>query len=326
MPPEQPQENTAYEQQEESLWKKQKIAVVCGALATLVVLALFFFEFKSRLILPGDNIVISAGYFRVSPLYIVNKATTTPVLVSYGGVEKKAFDMLILSDGSKLYSLREESDVPSLNIYRVDIEGTVTQLTNSPTVKFNISADPSETHIIYEEMVAKDDLEISTTSSWDIQQLDLNTRAVEHITSGVQPRYIRSGALLVGQKNGVVLYHPENQSRKSASSTPVLSSKVYSLYAVSAEGEHVAAYNTKTGAVDVFDVTVAGTLSYAYSSKPEHQPSNISFSDGEPVSVESTPSPRGVVYTVTRYSVSRTEWNITGPQGLIAQRLIYASH
>jgi|CXWL01.1.fsa_nt_gi hypothetical protein len=298
-------------------------AVIAGALSSLVIGYLFIqgTPFSKQ---ENTSITISAGSYRASPLYVVTSTATTPVVVTADGVQKKALDMVVLADGSTLYSLIEPGDILSSNIYRVDTQGIATQLTNSATAKLNLSVDMSQMRVAYEESQIKNNQDLLSVSSWDVMQLDLTTHTVVRITKGVQPRYIGTGALLVGQKDGVVLYPPE--ANGNASSIPIVSPKIYTLYAVSSDGTRFASYNTKTAMIDVFDITPNGTLSYRHSSKAEQHIMNMNFSGKDPVSVESTPSPKGMVYTVTRYGdTSNTQWNIVSMNGAVAQRLLYVT-
>jgi hypothetical protein len=174
------------------------------------------------------------------------------------GVEKKALDMVMLSDGSTLYSLVESDEPLVSNIYKADVQGNVTQLTNSASVKFNLSGEPSGAHVVYEEVSLKSNKEFLTPKLFDIMNLDVATKATTRITTGIQPRYVRNGAMLVGQMNGVALY------QSGVETSVVLPPTTYSLYTVNGEGTKLAAYNVKTHMLDVFDVTTSGTLSYNF--------------------------------------------------------------
>ena len=120
-----------------------------------------------------------------------------------------------------------------------------------------------------------------------------------------------------------MVYPPHTST--ATSGAVVLSPKIYSLYAVSSDGTLLASYNTKTAMIDVFTVTQTGTLAFVYSSKTEHPPLNLNFIDTDPVTIESTPSPKGVIYTISGYGAHKSQWNIISPQGPMAQRLLYVS-
>jgi Tol biopolymer transport system component len=294
-----------------------KAVIAAGAVSTLVCGYIYFFTKVPPS--QSQSIVISSGPYRVSPLFIVTKDSSTPVTVTVGGTEKKALDMVHLKDGSTLYSLMESETPLSSNIYRVDAQGTVTQLTNTVSAKFNMSVDPSGAHVVYEESVIKDVQDLQKFP-WGITQLTLDTKTVEHITNGVQPRYINSGKLLIAQMDGAKLYPARNAG--TASGTPLLPSKLYSLYAVSEDGTHLAAFNGKTGKIDVFDITSAGTLSYVRSEKTSRQPQSLIFSGSSLMSFESTMSSKGAVYSVTTYGGK--QWSIISQKGPVAQRFLYA--
>lgn len=297
-----------------------KAVIATGAVSTLVCGYIYFNS--SKLLAPSQNqsIVISSGPYRVNPLFVVTKDSSTPVTVTVGGTEKKALDMVHLKDGSTLYSLMESETPLSSNIYKVSAQGAVTQLTNTVSAKFNMSADSAGAHVVYEESVIKDVQDLQKFP-WGITQLTLDTKAVEHITNGVQPRYINSGKLLIAQMDGAKLYPAHNAG--TASGTPLLPSKLYSLYAVSEDGTHLAAFNGKTGKIDVFDITSAGTLSYVRSEKTSRQPQSLIFSGANLMSFESTMSSKGAVYSVTTYGGK--QWSIISEKGPVAQRFLYAS-
>jgi hypothetical protein len=297
-----------------------KAVIATGAVSTLVCGYIYFNS--SKLLAPSQNqsIVISSGPYRVNPLFVVTKDSSTPVTVTVGGTEKKALDMVHLKDGSTLYSLMESETPLSSNIYKVSAQGAVTQLTNTQTAKFNMAVDPTGTRVVYEESVIKETQDL-LKAPWGITQLTLDTKAVEHITNGVQPRYITSGALLVAQMDGIKLYPAHTAG--VATGTPLLSPKLYSFYAVSADGAHVAAYNVKTAKIDTFDVTSSGTLSYVRSDKAARQPLNLIFVGAYPESIESIPSPKGTVYNMTTYG--KGQWSIISQKGPVAQRLLYVS-
>lgn len=299
-----------------------KILVLIIGLILVGVLGYFFTQ-GTFLPKRESSLVIAGGSYRTSPLYVVTRKTSTPITITVDGMEKKVLDKVVLKDGSALYVLVESADPLSSNIYKVDAHGVVTQLTSTQTLKYNFSVDVSELRVAYEETTIKDNQQLSTPALGEVMQLDLVTRAVERIAGGVQPRYIHTGAILVGTKDGVLVFPPHTNNITKG--TPLLSEKVYSLYDVNHEGTLLAAYNTKTAMIDVFNVTPTGTLSFVYSSKTEHQPGNLSFSDIEPMSIDSTPSPKGMVYTITRYGAHKSEWNITSEHGLAAERLLYVT-
>lgn len=297
-----------------------KAVIAAGVLSTLVCGYIYLNSSKIWTSTQSQSIIISSGSYRASPLFVVTKSSVTPVTVKVQGVEKKALDMVRLTDGSVIYALMETETPLSSNIYKVDTQGVVTQLTQTVSAKFNMSADASGAHVVYEESVIKDAQDLQKFP-WGITQLTLSTRAVEHITNGVQPRYVNSGALLIAQMDGAKLYPAHNAG--TASGTPLLPPKLYSLYAVSSDGAHLAAYNVKTAKIDIFDITTSGTLSYVRSDKTARLPLNLSFNGAYPESIESTPSSKGTVYSITTYG--KGQWSIISQKGPVAQRLLYVS-
>lgn len=184
-------------------------------------------------------------------------------------------------------------------------------------MKFNLSGEPSGAHVVYEEVSLKSNKEFLTPKLFDIMNLDVATKATTRITTGIQPRYVRNGAMLVGQMNGVALY------QSGVETSVVLPPTTYSLYTVNGEGTKLAAYNVKTHMLDVFDVTTSGTLSYNYSAVLGTQPPTLGFVNTDPVSVQSLVSSKGTVYSIIRYGKKNEEHSVIIPDGRSIQRLLY---
>lgn len=267
------------------------------------------------------SLVLAGGTNRISPLYKVTKATTTPVTVVFEGEEKQALDMVRLSDGSTVYALIESGEPLSADIYHATNEGALTRLTNTRTVKSNLAADPAGAHVVYEEATIQNVEALNAPLVPSITQLTLASREVITVTDGAQPRYIKTGALLIGQEDGVAVVAPQAESEAST----ILSIETYSLYAVNDDGTIVAAYNRKTKMVDMFTVTETGTLSYDYSARAESQPMNLAFSDGKAVSAVDSLTQNGMAYQVTFYGHRTSTWNLLGVNGPPLQRILYVT-
>lgn len=306
-------------------WFRLHSSKVLYLVVALIFVGVVGYLFTEGKLFPKQesSLVIAGGITRLSPLYVVTKKASTPVSVAVEGVEKKALDKIVLKDGTMLYSLIESEEPLSSNIYKVDGQGVVTQLTHTATAKFNASLDPTETHVAYEEVAIKNEQQHTAPLIGDVMQLDLKTGTAEVIAPGVQPHYLHTGAILLGQMEGILVYPPHKSN--VVNKTSLLSKSVYSLYAVNADGTLIASYNMKTAMIDVFTITPTGTLSFVYSSKTEHPPLNLSFVGADPTSIESRPSPKGMIYNIISYGVRKSQWTITSNQSVVAQRLLYVT-
>ena len=302
----------------------RRIALITGAISALLSAYLMwsvYHPFGKTGVNEVKSMVIAAGPYRSNLLFKVTSATTTPILVTIDGKPRSVLDMVILKDGSVLYSVFDTFTPLTSNVYKMGKDGVLTPLTNSSGFKDNFSVDPSETHLVYEETKSNKREDIGNGASPTIVQLSLNNGTVQEITTGTNPHFLQSGAIVVAQKEGTFVYPPSVGSKGNL----ILPSNTYSLYAVREDGSQVASYNYKTKSIDLFKVTATGTLSYDYSTKVENQPMNLIYSEGSPVATEVSESPKGTVYILTSYgrTISTTRF-ISTPAPML-ERLIYVT-
>jgi hypothetical protein len=266
-----------------------------------------------------EKAVVSAGPFRASSIYQVgDKGELVPVQVTVNGKAENAIDIRRLADGSTLYILIDSTTEFISNLYRVSSTGDIEKITDTPTVKFNLSVNTFGDRAVYQEGKVTKVEELATRVAWDIVETNLGTKRTTKLTSGEMPHYTASGAVYFIRDGSVFSVAPGG----STTGTAQLRTNNSRVYAVNSGGTKVAFYNPITASIDVFEITRNATPSYMASVKVATAPTVLGFLDEEVVSVTAGSTKDGSHIFVSNYVKSdQKSWSIDNPKTLQPERL-----
>ena len=196
-------------------------------------------------------------------------------------VEDEAITYYLLGDPTTLTS----------DIYR-ESEGAVTKVTNSATLKFDLTFDPVSKSFAYlSGKVASTTLTTFATTKWNLTVFSEanGERALEG--TGRAPMLLPGGhQLLVGDAGNIAIVDTSTGQRRvlltAASAAP---------FAVTSDGKTLALFNRTTGALDYF--TLAGmSASYERSVKVTGLPTALAFAGAKKLIMVTSTEDRSAQY------------------------------
>lgn len=268
--------------------KTKTLALVALALLViLIVLGGLFFYFSGKFnsqksLLPnlqGKTIGISFGYLPVGVLFSVptTSATSTPSIFTVSKTSKDQV-LSIAGDASTTYYLILSSDQLSSNLFvslTKDTTRTLTQLTNSPTLKFNLSYDPGSHMLAYQDVSIKSAIQLRENPQWKISTFNIFTRKESTLTSGTNPQLVAGGQYLFYMSTSSI-----DAMATLASSSPrnILGNSPYNTaYAYNPQTKTIAIYNPSTKEIDFYDVSEVTSVSYLHSTPTSFYPTAMTY-------------------------------------------------
>lgn len=188
-----------------------------------------------------------------------------------------------VGNGDTTYYLLGDPSTLTSNIYR-DVEGTLTQITDSPTLKFDLTFDSASGTFAYlSSVAASTTLEAFVTAP---VHLSVFTEAVGERTlpgTGHMLALLSGGGhLLIGNEGAIELVDVETGTR-----VPLLTLQDNSPFAVSEDGTVLALFNAVTNAIDYFSLSGA-SASYDRSERVAGVPRALVFAGKKLVMAAST--------------------------------------
>lgn len=299
------------------------ITLFFGAISSIVSLVYIYrYDPNHRISsLAQHDVVISAGPFEASSIYTVQSGQLAVIQVNVQGRKENALDMQKLPDGSILYILIDSPDHFVTNMYKVSKTGDVQKITNTDTVKYNLSVSPLGTKAVFQEGVVLNVKDLLQKNDWKISQTDLLTNHTEQVTTGSQPHFVNATTYFVKKDENLIALSTE--PHKTATSTKLLSLSNTRAYAQNTRGTRLAFYNNKTAHIDVFAITPNAGISYLASQPARIQPSALAFKGEDVIGIfsQSLSKDTGGI-TLINYSKSQSQIStIQNPKNLTPQRI-----
>lgn len=262
-------------------WKMLLLGVVILVLL-ITGFALYVFKYQGFFNALPENaqVELSLGIVPAGNIFsleqnktLVSVASPLPGMQVIDRVDNGETTFYLLGDPATLTS----------NIYQ-DVDGTLMQVTDSPTLKFDLAFDSSSGTFAYLSTVAENTtLEAFVTAP---VQLSLFTEAEGERTlpgSGHLPVFLPGGAHLLIGSEGMI----ERIDVGTGSRTQLLARNSDSPFAVSEDGTKLALFNTVTNAVDYFSLSET-SVSYERSKKVVGVPRALVFAGKTLVMAAST--------------------------------------
>lgn len=255
--------------------KKHLLLIFLIGVVFIVVIGAYFFfspERTVRLSIEKADIQLSLGVVPIGTLYSLTPARTLRAVTVPNMSAMQVIDT-ISTENATFYLLGDPSTLTS-NVYKNE-NGLLTQITNSPTLKFSLSYDPvSRTFAFLSGSVQGTRLQDFTSVPWNITISDSTSGERTLPVSGASPIILKGGSRVIAVTGSSL----SALDTKTGAMTKLLEHNPGSPYAVSANGTILAVYNSVTNAVDFFDIRSA-LPSYIRSQQINTQPLVLGFLD-----------------------------------------------
>ncbi|MEK7602489.1 MAG: hypothetical protein AAB472_03325 [Patescibacteria group bacterium] len=241
-------------------WNKKIWALVFGAIATVVVLTMFFLEWKSgRLHFSEPTILLSpseAPLFQALTINLGGK-TTSPILVEGLGT---AVVTDMAPNKQRNYYLIANQSLTESNLYSSDShnpQAGLSQRTFSHTTKFSLSYDPQSGAVAY---VSKKGSEPGV-----ITLLLQGTTTEKLLGEGSNPEFLKGGFFVTYQKGNEVL----SVNVHTKETHTLFTIPEGGTYAVDGEGLRAVVYDPTTRTLQYFSLEGMTSASFTTFKKEE---------------------------------------------------------
>ena len=226
----------------------------------------------------SGNLVVSLGVTPgAAPLYSVNKETSSVTLLTLPvkGKNHSVIDMVKAADGSTYY-LVAESTKPVSNLYKKGVDGTITALTNSGTMKYNLSYDAKSQKLAYQELMFTNAQDFVSNNQWDLVLYDLQEGTGSTVAKGMNPVLMPGGEGILYENGSNIIFEDLNTS----ATTSVLQLPENEPYAISPDVKTIAAYNLTTHAIDEYELVNGASPNYVRSIPAKIRPLVLAYVNG----------------------------------------------
>lgn len=227
-----------------------------------------------------QHLYLSFGPLPFGQMYALKDDPTqlAPRLVNAGGRSLPVLAAEEAADGSVLYILFTDPASKVSQVYRQLPDGTLTALTSTPTLKYNLSYDDESKSLVYEETDESDEEQLARIADHQIVFLSLDSGTPTPIGVGTRPILLPGGRQALVLTQGRLLMLPTVPGAASESGLAVM---LGSLMAVDADGTRAAVYNPSTHSIDFFSISESPSpFAYQRSMPIEYLPTALGFVDG----------------------------------------------
>lgn len=304
------------------LTKKEWTVLATGAIAALVsCYGILVFSRSHTGSVESIRPYISAGAFKASTLYTLDQeGKMKALMVQVGGKDRSVLDSKKLADGSTLYIVVDSPETFTSNLYKQGADGALTSLTQTQSVKYNLTVSIDGTHAAFQEAVVQKQEELVTKKDWIITEISLVDASVHSVATGRDPHYIQGGSLAFVRAGGIFTIHSGTQTM--ASGTEKLKTYESSAVAINGDGSMLAFVNGKTGQIDEYLIKPDGSFSYRSSVVPKSTPVNMAYVGN--LLYATTFNSKGAESSITVVPVSGTggsSFTYSDPLSLMPQRI-----
>jgi len=268
---------------------------------------------------PG-TLVVSLGVVPgAAPLYSVDKDTSSVTLLTIpvNGKNHSVIDMVKASDGSTYY-LVAESTKPVSNLYKKGADGTITALTHSDTMKYNLSYDAGSQKLAYQELMFTNAQDFVDDNHWDLVLYDLQKGTGSTVGKGMNPVLVPGGNGMLYEDGSVLAFEDLN----TLATTSVLQLPKNQPYAISPDVKKVAVYNLTTHAIDEYALADGVSPSYVRSFPAKIRPLALAYVNGTLLGGYVAQKDGAIKYTFSDPSIGNLNGiAVDGVKGAAPQRL-----
>ncbi|MEO6536861.1 MAG: hypothetical protein ABIT47_04150 [Candidatus Paceibacterota bacterium] len=247
--------------------------IVIAALVTIVEFGIPLLHNKAN----STAFAVSIGPVPVSVLYTIDAKTNTflPLTVrTDDGKELYAVDVQKGLNGSWYYILTESLTSSLGNLYVKKADGSVTKLTDSATIKYNLSFDPNSGKLAYQSKKStRISANFAENQKWDLTVYDASLNSETIVGEGLNPHLSADGVSVIFQHGNIL----EAIALGSRATSTVMKLATGDLYAVSNDATLLSVYNSRTHQIDTFALTHGVSPSYVSSDDVSLTPALIGY-------------------------------------------------
>jgi len=226
----------------------------------------------------SGSLVVALGVTPgASALYSVDTedSSVTLLTVPVNGENLAVIDAIKTADGSTYYLLAN-GGTPESNLYKKGADGSVTELTHSGTMKYNLSYDAGSQKFAYQELTFTGAQDFVNTSQWGLVVYDLQRGEESTVGKGMNPVLVPGGNGILYEDGSMLAFEDLNTSATSS----VLQVPGNEPYAISPDVRKVAVYNLTTHAIDEYALANGVSPSYIRSYSAKLRPLALAYVNG----------------------------------------------
>ncbi|MGE5540706.1 MAG: hypothetical protein ACM3TU_00245 [Bacillota bacterium] len=269
-----------------------KQALYAAAVLAVLILIALFAAWVARKGTTLPSLALSAGPAGPSLLYVADFDThalsESPITIK----DAEGATLYVLSavrgNGVTYYAAIAETRTFASNIYAVADDGMVTQLTHTPSAKYELSY--SNGALAYRVNDAKTDADLFDPTKWEIAELDLATNKEHRLGEGERPVVTPAGTIIAARGASVVSIDPV-----TGVATPLMTIPSNGLFTADGASRLAVLYDPTTRTVAEFTVTDHGTLSFLRSLPDIDAPMHIAVVSGKVLAIYPQPKRTYVV-------------------------------
>lgn len=229
------------------------IAVILAAIVMIIEFGSIYFNKQTGNVPVESTLVVSIGSIFVSPLYKIDLAAGmfVPFTVAVEGKSLPALDVIKTGDDTWYYLLAESPETPVVNLYVKKSDGSVARLTESSTVKYNLSHDSISGKLMFQSLSYESNSDLSEDKDWDLIVYDSTLMSEITVGIGRNPKILPGGQVALFESGR------ELQSTiigSNATSSTGISLRDSGPYAISTDGSQLAIYNLTTREIDLYSL------------------------------------------------------------------------
>lgn len=185
------------------------------------------------------------------------------------------------SAGEEEYLMLAQTDTPATNVYRRSSDGSLTQVTSTDSLKYDLSVDRDSGMLAYVTSSAATTNELMQEGGGDIVLYNQATGEERMIASGAGPVLLSSNELIYRDAGSLMYRDTEQDEAVPLTKLPAYpKSGVGAVYAVDTENWEVAVYDHSSRRIDVFAIE-GGQLLPKRSLSVSAAPDALTYADGK---------------------------------------------
>jgi hypothetical protein len=165
------------------------------------------------------------------------------------------------------------------NIYSEKLatqNATPTQVTNTPTIKFQLSYDAPSHMLAFVSGTITNLQNLATNTNWNVSVLNTVTGVQKVIGKGTYPAVLPGGIMVIVNTQGSLSVINDVTGKE----VKLLSLAAHAPFAVSSDGKTLALYNPTTKNIDYFDISQILSASYTHSQPTPFVPTTMTYTNG----------------------------------------------
>lgn len=264
----------------------RRTALVIIVIAALAVVAGAWYYLYGRDPLAGffprnAEVFLSPADAGEVPISSVSLSRDDPGLtpLEIGKGEKK-YALGIAKGGGTTYYLLLDPATLVANIYRQEKDGTLAQVSDTPTFKNHLAYDAESGRFAYQSAKAEKPEDLADKLAWDIEVFDMGSGETRSLGQGAHPAFLADGVVALDEKGIIYGVDPSTGTRERITAVTL------GLWAVDASGARLAIYDPNESTIEMFAIegkaaVSTGTTAVHY----PHPPLALGFAGEVPLAL-----------------------------------------